>query len=185
MDLPNSGFPVEGEVGRQPMAVSIQGVFDSYFAGKSVPAAPAPAEGQAADTTDPVAGIIEQSPETARLVVVGSSEFLDDRVFDFSLSTSQDRFINNFQFVQNAVDWSVEDTELLEIRSRGTITRFLSPEAEEQRTLWEGLNYVVALLALVGIGVVWNIQRRNEQPMELIPPLEEDFDDTVFTEEEE
>jgi hypothetical protein len=29
---------------------------------------------------------------------------------------------------------------------------------------------VVALVALVGIGIVWNVQRRNEEPVELIPP---------------
>jgi ABC-2 type transport system permease protein len=102
--------------------------------------------------------------------VVGSAEFVDDTVFDISSSLTHDRYLNSLQFMQNALDWSVEDLDLLAIRSRGTATRVLSPEAEEQQSFWEGLNYTVVLLALVGIGVVWNIQRRNEQPVELIPP---------------
>jgi len=184
-ELPNSGFPVEGELGRQTLAVSVQGVFESYFQGQVIPAAPEVEGAPPTETTDPVAGVIEQSPDTARLVVIGSSEFLDDVVFNISQNLSQDQYLKSLQFIQNAVDWSVEDLDLLEIRSRGTHTRMLGPKAEEQRSFWEVLNYAVALLALAAIAVVWNVQRRNEQPMELIPPLEDDFDDTAFMEEEE
>ena len=147
------------------MAVAVQGSFESYFKDKEIPTSEEDPE-----AVDPAAGIIQESPDSARLVVVGSLEFVDDTVFEISANLSQDRYLSSLQFVQNAVDWSVEDTDLLAIRSRGTVSRVLSPRAEEKQSIWEGLNYALALLALVGIGVVWNVQRRNEEPIELIPP---------------
>jgi ABC-2 type transport system permease protein len=167
LDLfPELGFPIEEGGQSYPLAVAIQGSFPSYFKDRPLPSS----QDVESSNVGPAAGTIERSPDSARLVVVGSAEFVDDTVFDISSSLTHDRYLNSLQFMQNALDWSVEDLDLLAIRSRGTATRVLSPEAEEQQSFWEGLNYTVVLLALVGIGVVWNIQRRNEQPVELIPP---------------
>ncbi|MGH2542047.1 MAG: Gldg family protein, partial [Ardenticatenaceae bacterium] len=83
---PETGFPVEGEPQSYPLAVSVQGVFDSYFKDKPIPSAEAPATGdpEAPESsvvpTDTV-GTLVQSPESARLVVIGSAEFLNDIVF--------------------------------------------------------------------------------------------------------
>jgi ABC-2 type transport system permease protein len=175
---PQLGFPVEGEPKSYPLAVSVQGVFTSYFKGKDNPltAAPTPEAGQEAGlqaqpTPAPVnaIGTIENSPDTARLVVIGSAEFLNDVVFQLSANLTRDRYLNSLQFVQNTVDWSVEDLDLLTIRSRGTSARVLNPLTESQQTFWEGANYVLALLALIGLGVIWRWRQQNEEPMELVP----------------
>jgi ABC-2 type transport system permease protein len=166
---PELGFPVEEETQSYPLAVAIQGSLESYFKGQPVPPAEEGEEEGEEVGPEPAAGVIEESPESARLVVIGSAEFVDDIVFEISSNLTRDRYLNSLQFVQNAVDWSVEDLDLLAIRSRGTASRVLNPEAEEQQSFWEGLNYAIALLALLGIGVVWNVQRRNEEPMELVP----------------
>jgi len=177
---PELGFPVEGQQQSYPVAVAVQGVFDSYFKGKPSPleATPTPAPGSQPTPTPlaPVAqpqlpksvGTLESSPATARLVVIGSAEFLNDFVFQMSSVLTSDRYQNSLQFAQNAVDWSVEDTDLLAIRSRGTTAHLLNPLTESQQSLWEGLNYAVALLGLVAIGGVWRIRQRNEKPMELV-----------------
>ena len=173
---PELGFPIEGEQQSYPLAVTVQGVFESYFKDKPSPlqaeetdasAMPGPAP---TPTGQPnTIGTIESSPDTARLVVIGSAEFLNDIVFDISASLTQDRYLNSLQFMQNAVDWSVEDLDLLSIRARGTSTRVLNPLSPNEETFWEGLNYGLALLALIGIGLVWRMRRQSEQPMELIP----------------
>ncbi|HEY4690136.1 MAG TPA: Gldg family protein, partial [Anaerolineae bacterium] len=175
---PDSGFAVEGERKPYPLAVSVQGVFQSFFKDKPSPFqsetssldTSASQPGSPTPTPAPLQplGVIEESPETARLVVIGSSEFLDDAVLQLSSNLSQDRFLNSLQFVQNAVDWSVEDLDLLDIRSRGTITRVLNPMDDREESLWEALNYGVALVALVGIGLIWRARRRSEQPMLLV-----------------
>jgi ABC-2 type transport system permease protein len=182
LDLyPQVGFPVEGEPQSYPLAVSVQGVFDSYFKDKPSPLTATP---EAEEATEPLAqpanvevpdqpttvGTIESSPETARLVVIGSAEFLNDIVFDLSASLSGNRYLNSLQFMQNTVDWSVEDLDLLDIRSRGTSTRVLTPLTESEESFWEGLNYVLALLGLLAIGIIWRVRRQSEEPMELEPP---------------
>jgi len=199
MTYPEYGFPVEGEKAARPLAVSVRGRFDSYFKGRPSPlqVTPTPVAGQSpsatatpasdvpirAKSTPPEAvaadeyirATIDASPDSARLVVVGSSEFLNDTVLDISRNISQDRYLNNLQFLQNAVDWTVEDEDLLTIRSRGTYAHLLRPMVRQEQSLWEGLNYGLAVLGVIGIGIVWNVRRRNEQPIALVdadPPAE-------------
>jgi ABC-2 type transport system permease protein len=172
---PNVGFPVEGDKAARPLAVAVVGAFESFFKGKLSPlvaAPPTPQPGQPTPTLAPSSqsgSTIEASADTARLVVVGSAEFLTDVVFQISASMTQDRYLNSLQFLQNAVDWAVEDLELLGIRSRGTSARVLAPMAEGDQRFWEVLNYALALIGLVVIGGVWYMRRRNERPMELVP----------------
>ncbi len=176
MDVyPQYGFPVGSEQRSYPLAVVVEGTFESFFKGKPSPFEKT-AEGEAAasDTatpstiTAPLSGLIETSAETARLIVVGSSEFLNDTVFDISSSFSRDSYLNNLQFVQNVVDWATEDTDLVALRSRGTIARTLDPLTDAQQTRWEVLNYGIALLGVVAIGAVWQWRKRAEKPMPLV-----------------
>ena len=176
---PQYGFPVEGDQAAWPLAVSVRGSFESYYVDQPSPfeaaqeaapeATPTPAPEGGETEPPPALGTIASSPESARLVVIGSAEFLDDVVLEISRSLSQDRYLNNLQFLQNAVDWSVEDEDLLAIRSRGTYARLLRPLSETEQVRWEVINYAVALLGLIGIGVLWRMRQRNEEP---IIPLE-------------
>lgn len=169
---PELGFPVEGEQASQPLAVAVTGKFDSFFKGKANPLLQgnAPAEQGAATPTPaaPTSGVLESSADGARLVVIGSGEFLTDVVFQVSSSLSADRYLNSLQLAQNAVDWSVEDTDLLNIRARGTSTRVLDPIGAPQQRLIEFANYGLALLALILIALFWSLRRKNEKPMTLV-----------------
>jgi ABC-2 type transport system permease protein len=173
---PDLGFPVGDEQQSYPLAVSIQGVFESYFRDRapSTVEDEAEEEGEGAEeenlTEEPLPGTIEVSPETARLIVIGSNEFLDDVVFNISSTLGGDRYLNSLQFLRNAVSWATEDLDLLSIRSRGTSARILKPITEREQSLWEGANYMVALLALATIGIVWNIRSKREAPITLIKP---------------
>ncbi|NIO71410.1 MAG: ABC transporter permease subunit [Anaerolineae bacterium] len=177
---PDLGFPVGGEPKSHALAVSIQGVFESYFKDKPSPFAEGAgeseegegeeAEAEAETAQEPIPGTIEVSPETARLVVIGSAEFVDDIVFEISSRLTMDRYLSSVRLMQNAVAWSTEDLDLLDIRSRGTYARVLDPMTESEQSFWEGANYVVALVALIVIGILWNARRKNEQPIELLPP---------------
>lgn len=169
---PEIGFPVGSDRQAQPLAVVVEGTFTSFFKDKPSPFEAA-AEGEQADATaqpvtEPAGGLIESSPETARLIVVGSSEFLNDTVFQITSSFSRDSYLNNLQFVQNIVDWATEDTDLVSLRSRGTTARTLDPLTDQQETQWEVLNYAVALIGVVVIGAMWQWRRRAEKPMALV-----------------
>lgn len=184
---PEHGFAPGDEQQSYPLAVSVQGVFESYFKGKESPlaqsdtaagdtATSSTTDGGSANSSDqangnadtaPAIGTIERSPDSARLVVVGSNEFLNDVILQLSSRLNQDRYLNNLQFAQNAVDWSVEDLDLLSIRSRGSQARVLKPLTKQEQTFWETFNYIVALLALLVIGAWGYLRRRNERPMAL------------------
>ncbi|MGC8960234.1 MAG: Gldg family protein [Chloroflexia bacterium] len=155
---PAEGFPPPKELRSYPLAVAVQGVFQSAYKGQSPPKLPGGEEPPA---------VIESSPDTARLVVIGSAEFLDDLVFDVSSRLIGDTYLNNLKLLQNAVSWATEDVDLLSIRTRGSFVRVLRPMEEGERSAWEVGNYAVALLALVALGVVWNIRRRREKPLPL------------------
>ena len=159
---PELGFPVEGERDEQLLAASIKGSFRSYFADR--PLEPVGADGL------PIVlpALIENSPDSARLVVFGSSEFVDDLVLELSQSLSADRFLFNLQLLQNAVDWAAEDLDLLALSSGGIYTRLLQPLDEGEQTFWEAANYASALAVLLVIGLVWNLRRRGERPMKLV-----------------
>ncbi len=162
---PEYGFPVEGEQAARPLAASIRGSFESYFRDEGSPFA---ASGLVTGTVEGPQGMVETSPDTSRLVVLGSVEFVDDAVLQLSQSLSADRYLQNLQLVQNAVDWAAEDEDLLGIRSRGTYARLLNEMDPGQESIWEMVNYGLVILALVIIGVLSFTRRRSEEPMQLV-----------------
>jgi len=171
---PQLGFAVGEAQEPHTLAVAVRGGFESYFKDKPSPlleGGSTEEEGEAAVQPEgPVTGTIERSPDSARLVVFGSAAFLDDVVFQVSTTLSRDRYLNSLQLIQNAVAWCTEDLDLLTIRARGSTVRLLNPLSERTHTMWEIANYVVALAALLTIAVVWNMGRKGEKPIELLPP---------------
>ena len=182
---PEYGFLVTSERASHPLAVSIHGSFESFFKDR---ASPFEAGEQVTDTATAQVGTIESSPESSRLVVLGSAEFIDDAVLELSARLSPDRYLRNLELMQNAVDWSVEDEDLLTIRTRGTYARLLKPLDDSEKALWMWLDYGLSLLALFAIGGVWYLHRRGEEPMELVdlpPEQEEGRDDARAAESSE
>ena len=182
---PEMGFAVISSMQPYTLAVSARGSFESYFKGKPSPSDAAAAEAAAtasataeagdeaaAPQTPATVGTIEVSPDTARLIVIGSVEFVDDIVLELSSTLSGERYLNNLQFLQNAVAWTIEDLDLLSIRSRGTAARVLIDMEENEQSFWEAANYVLALISVVAIAGVTGMRRRSEVPMALVPPDE-------------
>ncbi|HET91190.1 MAG TPA: ABC transporter permease [Chloroflexi bacterium] len=169
-EAPDQGFPPGPNQQSYPLAVAVQGSFESYFKDRPSPwgADLFSEESGETETIQEPLPTIEMSPGSARLVVIGSAEFLDDVVFQVSSSLTQDRYLNSLKLVQNAVAWSTEDLDLLNIRSRGAYTRVLDPLEDGEPVFWEIANVVVALFGLVVIGIVWNVRTQNEQPISLV-----------------
>ena len=101
------------------------------------------------DTLGVVGALISRSPESARLVVLGSSDSLSDTVIDMISQTDGTLYTNTMDFVANVVDVSMQDSSLLSIRSRGHFNRTIEPlEAVQQKT-FEYMNYFFAILGLL------------------------------------
>ena len=111
------------------------------------------------DTLGVVSGVISQSPESARLIVLGSSEFLTDQTLRLISSVSGSLYTNTIQTVTNLVNWSVEDASLLSIRGRGHFNRTLVPLADNHQRLLEYIVYGSVLLLLVLVfAVSWRVR---------------------------
>lgn len=165
--------------------MAVTGSFTSFFADRpdprlekkeekkensdSIEESPLPDEdGQEQVAAAPSMPLQRKSPGSARLVVIGSSEFVNDTVLSMSQGMGMDRFLNSLEFVQNVIDWSVADEDLLTIRSRGSHARLLKPMSRQEQTFWEWLNYGIALAALAGLSIYGAGRRKREQPMQLV-----------------
>lgn len=180
------GFAVGDSLESKPLAVSVRGSFESFFKDKPDPRQSKdeedieefgldPEKQEAAASKEeekkeeiPLEPLIDKSPESSRLVVVGSSEFINDSVIAISRSLGQDRFLNSLGFLQNSIDWSVEDEELLAIRSRGSHARLLAPMSREAQSFWEWLNYGLAIASLVLLSLFGAMRLKREKSIELV-----------------
>ncbi len=172
---PDSGFSPSGERGARLLAVAVEGRFDSFFKGKDSPLLATaeetkdeadseaeetadPAADSAADpATGPITSVIERSPESARIILIGSNSFATDAVLNLASEGLGTLYTQPLQFLQNAIDWSLEDRGLLSIRSRAQFARTLVPMERSGQLFWEYLNYGLALLGLL---LVWLWRRR-------------------------
>lgn len=169
-DEPNMGFSkTEGEYAAFPLAVSVVGRMKSYFADKASPLFEADAEaGEGADRTGRT---LKESTPDARLVVVGSSEFASDLVTQLANQAGGGPFRGNLMLVRNLVDWSTEDTDLLQIRSAGAFSRTLEPRTPDEMTRWEIGTYAATLALLSGIVATLSTRRRRAVPITLSPEV--------------
>jgi ABC-2 type transport system permease protein len=150
----------EGEQAPHVLAVAISGMFDSAFRNQAGQRQGAPSGGPEGGDDALPERLIERSTPDARLVVIGSSSFVSDTALAISEQAGTRDVINNLKLVQNAVDWAVEDTDMLSIRSRGSAARTLTGVSESERRTWEIVNYVIALLGLGLVVVVARVRRQ-------------------------
>jgi ABC-2 type transport system permease protein len=166
----HSTFTPNGQRGRQLLGVIEQGHFTSYFAGQKSPlvtqtedAAVGNKDKGKADQNSVIDSVIERSPESARIILFSSSDFVSDRVMRMIGASNGSQYLGGVQLLANAVDWSLEDQSLLSIRSRGHFNRTLPPMAEQQQFYWETGNYLIAIVLLAALAALQYYRRRRQQ----------------------
>jgi ABC-2 type transport system permease protein len=186
---PDEGFAVNKPAGPQMLAMMVEGQFDSMFKGKPSPllASPTPTEAQPATAkptsaksgkAEPAAKpaappppaakqdtasfdrVIQHSPASSRLVLLGSSAMISDQAIRMISEANGNQYTQAVEFVQNIVDWALEDQGLLNIRGRGHFARTLAPLSLEAQSFWEYLNYAIVL---GGLGLIWYLNRRRRR----------------------
>lgn len=162
---PELGFEIGETHSSYPLAISMKGTFESFFKDKPVPVV---TNADGTENTNPGFTTINQSSPNSRLVVFGSAGFIDDFPLQLSSRLTRDYVVNNLRLLQNAVDWSVEDTDLLSIRSRGSSTRVLIPLDSKQQTFWEISIYVVEAILLFGLYGYWQIRIRKNKSISIL-----------------
>ncbi|MDD5722569.1 MAG: Gldg family protein [Syntrophales bacterium] len=160
------GFPVGDQTGRKLLAVMLEGRFTSYFEDKPFPLMEEeqPEKDKESRGTKkaekekiPVIDrLIDRSPESARIVLFASNNFLSDSVLEIVSGVMGTLYLNPVNLVKNSIDWSLEDRGLLSIRGRTHFSRTLYPMNYSAQVFWEYLNYGLATLGLL---IVWVIRR--------------------------
>jgi ABC-2 type transport system permease protein len=135
------GFVVTGSPGPEELAVNIQGRFDSYFRDREVPAQ---VESSA---------MMRRSPDSARIILFASNDFMDDQVLQLVVNAAGNQYLGGLEIFTNALDWAVEEDDLLQIRSRAHFNRTLPPMEESTQAPIEYLNYGLAVCWLGFLGL--------------------------------
>ena len=115
------------KVGPFLLAGTLIGSFDSFFAEKEIPAPAQPRPGEQPPAEPPpddsAREIVKKSPRT-RIFVMGNGEFL------LHMSRGRAAFTSaGIIFLQNLVDWMVQDEDLIGIRSKGGLKPLEKVEA--------------------------------------------------------
>lgn len=164
-------FQPESDQGKQLLGAISQGQFTSFFAGKKSPLLESTSDDKqdkskkdnAKKADNSVIGsVIEHSPESARIILLASNEFLNDQVMRLIGASNGSQYLGGLQLMANAVDWSLEDQGLLSIRSRGHFNRTLPPMDHDNQLVWESANYALAVIMLLALAM-WQAYRRRQR----------------------
>ena len=142
------GMPETGQ--SYPLAVTLTGMFHSFYEGKDVP--PKPGE----ETAGTLGGnsVLTQSPRT-QILVVGNSNFITDQFLRM--------YPENVLFVQNALDWMTLGEDLIEIRSRGATARPLKELSAGARDAIRWANTLGIPILVILFGLIWNGARKKSR----------------------
>jgi ABC-2 type transport system permease protein len=124
------------------LGIALQGRFPSYFSDQ-----PHPLQGSAA--TAGTNGLLLSSPESARIVLFSSNDFMDDQILGGQVMASGTQYLGPIELFLNTLDWAMQDDELVEVRSRAHFNRTLPPMERRGQAIIEYLNYGTALLWLL------------------------------------
>lgn len=151
--------------GEQTLALAVTGRFPSYFADKPNPTL----DGDAPTGPDTSGRTLKRSVADGKLVVVGSSEFTSDLLQAIAMNTSNEAHSGNLQLVQNAIDWSVEDTDLLSIRTVSAYARVLEPLSEADTRAVQIRTWLLTFVLLGGVLVIPWAMRRSTAALPAAP----------------
>ncbi|MDR7089844.1 Gldg family protein [Cellvibrio fibrivorans] len=159
-----------GEQKSQLLGVISQGRFDSFFAGKESPllkkenADSTNEQNTQPDASKNIGSVIQHSPDSARIILFSSNDFLSDPVVSMAGMANGGQYLNSLQLMANTFDWALEDEGLMSIRARSNFNRTLPTMEQSTQAFWEYLNYGLALLALAVVGFVqYRVKRAREQ----------------------
>jgi ABC-2 type transport system permease protein len=136
------------------LGVMLQGRFDSYFSNRPHPGTEA--RGQADQGP---AGLLQRSPEAARIVLYSSNDFMDDQVLRAQVMASGTQYLGPVELLLNTLDWALQDEQLLTIRSRAHFNRTLPPMEQRGQAIIEYLNYGVAILWLGLLAAIYWLRK--------------------------
>ncbi len=94
-----------------------------------------------------------KSTDKARIVVISDADFIQDALIDKTMQS----------FFMNLVDWLLDDTGLVNIRTKGIKLRPLKNVSETERLIIKLINIAGIPLLLIIVGIIINIVKRSRE----------------------
>jgi ABC-2 type transport system permease protein len=132
-----------GEQKSQLLGVISQGRFDSFFAGKESPLLKkentdsSNEQSTQPDASKNIGSVIQHSPDSARIILFSSNDFLSDPVVSMAGMANGGQYLNSLQLMANTFDWALEDEGLMSIRARSNFNRTLPTMEQSTQAFWE------------------------------------------------
>jgi ABC-2 type transport system permease protein len=159
-DTPKANDKAYFNLGYVPVAVALEGVFQSNFTNRMTPAG--------LTNTQP---IIEQSQKTRQIVVADGDIIRNETSGVASDSTTiplgYDRYMQqqfgNKEFILNAVLYLADNEGWMELRNRTLKLRLLNKRiSAEDKTFWQLVNVLIPIGLLLIFGIGYQIVRKRK-----------------------
>jgi gliding-associated putative ABC transporter substrate-binding component GldG len=112
-------------------------------------------------------GVLEQGPQNKMLVVADGDVIRNQLRKGRPLELGYDQWTNNFygnkEFLVNAINYLLDDTGLIQVRTRNIEIPLLDQEKIRiERTKWQLINIVVPIATILIFGLLFNTFRRRK-----------------------
>ena len=148
--------PNEYNAGEVPLAVLLEGNFTSVFKNR---VKPIKLEGQLKNIND---------GKPSKMVVISDGDIIKNqmqgnRPLELGFDKMTNSFYGNKEFLLNTVNYLLDDSGLINIRTRQIAVPFLDPQKTvEQRSKWQILNLLLPLGLLAIFGIIFTIYRKRK-----------------------
>ena len=139
--------------GEQPLAVLLEGEFTSVYKNRVKPVK--------------LPKTLDQSPATKILVIsdgdVARNQLQQGQPLELGFDRYTGTTYGNKEFLLNALNYLLDDSGLINIRSKEVSIAFLDlPKVEEKRTFWQLINLLLPLILLAIFGLFFIFWRRRK-----------------------
>jgi ABC-2 type transport system permease protein len=144
----------------QPVAVMLEGKFNSAFANRMVSGIIGREDNSFRETGDPTRMLVVSDGDIIRNDVSVSGGVPEPLPLGYDRYSRQT--YGNQEFVMNALNYLLDETGLMELRTRELQLRLLDrSRVREQKTRWQLINMMVPLLFVIIIGLFYNHIRKR------------------------
>jgi ABC-2 type transport system permease protein len=161
--LKTSPDPNKYNDGNRPVAVLLEGEFESFFKNRLTPEFEA--------TLNQIGVEFKATSKSTKQIVVSDSEFARNLVNTANGQTEdigfnkweRRHYKGNKDFILNAIEYLLDEDNILESRSKQIKLRLLdSVKTKEEKTKWQFINVVLPVLLLLIFGIIYRFIRRRK-----------------------